>query len=59
MRNVPSAVSLIQQLIDLVVGLLLGDPRLSEQMDNVVVDAHGLLFVEGQDVVLPGRVSAC
>lgn len=52
MREVPRAVALVQEVADLVVGFLLGETVLAEEMDDVVVDAHGLLFVEGENVVL-------
>ena len=52
MRKVPRPVALVQELADLVVGFLLGEAVLAEQMDDVVVEAQGLLFVEGEDIVL-------
>ena len=52
MREVPRAVAPVEEVADLVVGFLLGETVLAEEMDDVVVDAHGLLFVEGENVVL-------
>ena len=52
MRKVPCPVALVQELADLVVGFLLGVAVLAEQMDDVVVKAQGLLFMEGEDIVL-------
>ena len=52
MRKVPRPVALVQELADLVVGFLLGVAVLAEQMDDVMVKAQGLLFVEGEDIVL-------
>ena len=52
MREVPRPVALGEQVADSVVGLLLRETVLAEEVDDVVVDAHGLLFVEGEDVVL-------
>ena len=52
MRKVPRPVALVQELADLVVGFLLGEAVLAEQMDDIVVEAHELLFVKGEDIVL-------
>ena len=52
MRKVPCSVALVQELADLVVGFLLGETVLAEQMDDIVVEAHELLFVKGEDIVL-------
>ncbi len=52
MREVPRPVALGEQVADSVVRLLLRETVLAEEVDDVVVDAHGLLFVEGEDVVL-------
>ena len=51
-RKVPCPVALVQELADLVVGFLLGEAVLAEQMDDIVVEAHELLFVKGEDIVL-------
>ena len=51
-RKIPRPVALVQELADLVVGFLLGEAVLAEQMDDVVVEAHGLFFVEGEDIIL-------
>ena len=52
MRKVPGPVALVQELADLVVGFLLGEAVLAEQMDDVVVEAQGLLFMVGEDIVV-------
>lgn len=51
-RKVPAPVALVQERVDLVVGFLLGVAVLAEELDDVVVEAQGLLFVEGDDVVV-------
>ena len=52
MRNVPGPISPHQEVVDAVVGFLLGTPFLAEEVDDVVIDAHGAFFVIGEDVVL-------
>ena len=52
MRKVPRPVALVQELADLIVGFLLGEAVLAEQMDDVMVKAQVLLFVEREDIVL-------
>ena len=51
-RKVPAPTAFVQECVDLVIGFLLGETILAEDVDDVVIDAHGLLFVEGEDVVM-------
>lgn len=51
-RKVPAPIALFQERVDLVIGFLLGETVLAEDVDDVVIDAHGLLSVEGEDVVV-------
>ena len=53
MGKVPGPIARVQEVVDAVVGFLLGETVLTEEVDDVVVDAHGLLFVVGKNVVLP------
>lgn len=52
MRDVPGSIAAVEEVVDAVVGVLLGETLLAEEVDDVVVDAHGLFFVVGEDVVL-------
>lgn len=50
--DVPRPDALAEHVADSVVGLLLRKTVLAEEMNDVVVDAQGLLFVEGEHIVV-------